>query len=91
MTAQLARIAISPETMSRLRSTAAQNGRDENELMEEAIVAYLDRHDMEMSFVEEGMISARAEGLISHEAMTAWLESWGTSDEQQAPKPDIAR
>lgn len=77
--------------MSRLRSTAAQSSRDESEMMEEAIVAYLDRHDMEMSFVEEGMISARAEGLISHEAMTAWLESWGTSDEQQAPKPDIAR
>lgn len=77
--------------MSRLRSTAAQNGRDENELMEEAIVAYLDRHDMEMAAVEEGLLSATAEGLISHEAMTAWLESWGKSDEQQAPKPDIAR
>ncbi|MDH4413532.1 MAG: hypothetical protein QE484_09510 [Rhizobium sp.] len=91
MTAQLERIAISSETMSRLRSTAAQSSRDENELMEEAIVAYLDRQDMEIAAVEHGMLSASAEGLISHEAMTAWLESWGTSEEQQAPKPDTAR
>lgn len=84
-------VAISAETLSRLRSTAVQSSRDESELMEEAIVAYLDRQDMELAAVEEGMLSASAEGLISHEAMTAWLKSWGTSEEQKAPKPDVER
>lgn len=91
MTAHPERFAVSSETMSRLRSTAAQSSRDESEMMEEALVAYLDRQDMELSAVEQGMFSASAEGLISHEAMTAWLQSWGTSEEQQAPKADVER
>jgi predicted transcriptional regulator len=91
MTGQLERVAISSETMARLRSTAVQSHRDESELMEEAVIAYLDRQDMELSAVESGMLSAGAEGLISHDAMTTWLLSWGTQEELQAPKPDLQR
>lgn len=52
---------------------------------------YLDRHDLELAVVEDGMLAAAEKGLISHEAMKNWLLSWGTDDELLPPEPDIAR
>ena len=91
MSGQLERIALSQETILRLRSSAAQSQRDERELLEEAVVEYLARHEMELTAVENGMAVASADGLISHDAMKAWLESWGTTEEAQAPDTDLSR
>lgn len=91
MSGQLESIALSHETISRLRSSAAQSQRDERELLEEAVVEYLDRHEMELAAVENGMALASADGLISHDAMKAWLQSWGTTEEAQAPDADLIR
>lgn len=91
MSGQMERIALSHETISRLRSSAAQSQRDERELLEEAVVEYLDRHEMELAAVENGMALASADGLISHDAMKAWLQSWGTTEEVEAPDADLIR
>lgn len=91
MSGQLERIALSLETISRLRSSAAQSQRDERELLEEAVVEYLDRHEMELAAVENGMALASPDGLISHDAMKAWLLSWGSAEEVQVPDADLSR
>ncbi|KQW29317.1 hypothetical protein ASC71_12830 [Rhizobium sp. Root1240] len=91
MSNHVERMALSQETRFRLKSTAAQSHRDEGELLEEAVVEYLDRRDMELSAVEEGLAMATHEGLISHDAMKAWLQTWGTDEELQAPVVDLSR
>jgi predicted transcriptional regulator len=46
---------------------------------------------MELAAVENGMALASADGLISHDAMKAWLQSWGTTEEVEAPDADLIR
>jgi predicted transcriptional regulator len=91
MSAHVERMTLSQETRFRLKSTATQSRRDEGELLEEAVVEYLDRRDMELAAVEEGLALASTEGLISHDAMKAWLQSWGTDEELDAPVVDLSR
>ncbi|SIQ26311.1 hypothetical protein SAMN05880561_102453 [Rhizobium sp. RU33A] len=85
MSGQLERIALSHETISRLRSSAAQSQRYERELLEEAVVEYLDRHEMELAAVENGMALAGADGLISHDAMKALASELGNV--RRSPSP----
>lgn len=91
MSGQVERIASSHETLSRLRSSATQSHRDERELLEEAVVEYLDRHEMELAAVDDGMTLASANGVISHDGMKAWLQCWGTTEEHKAPDTDLSR
>lgn len=91
MSANLVKVDISEKVMSRLSSSARASRRDESELVEEAIAEYLDRQDMELAAVEQGMLAAADSGVISHQAMKAWLLSWGTDNELPPPEPDIVR
>ncbi len=91
MSAHVERMTLSQETRFRLKSTAAQSRREEGELLEEAVVEYLDRRDMELAAVEEGLTLASTEGLISHDAMKGWLQTWGTDEELEAPVVDLSR
>jgi predicted transcriptional regulator len=91
MAGNLKSIEVSQETMSRLQLSARESQRDENELLEEAVVQYLDRQEMELAAVEVAIASAADESLISHDAMRAWLKSWGGEHELPPPEPDLAR
>lgn len=91
MSGKVLKIDVSEKVMSRLASSARESHRGETEIVEEAIAEYLDRQDMELAAVEQGMLLAAEDGLISHEAMKAWLLSWGTDNELPPPEPDIAR
>lgn len=83
------------ELPQRLRSRLAEKARDSNrhesDLLEEAVIEYLDRQDMELAAVEEGISSSANQGLISHDAMRSWLNSWGGQDELPPPEPDLPR
>ena len=91
MSGSVLKIAVSEEVMSRLSSSARESHRGETEIVEDAISEYLDRQDIELAAVERGMLLAAEDGLISHEAMKAWLLSWGDGDELPAPEPDVVR
>lgn len=81
-----------PQTVrSRLAATARDSNRHESEVLEEAVIEYLDRQDMELAAVEEGVSSSADQGLISHDAIRAWLNSWGGADEKLPPEPDLPR
>ena len=81
-----------PKTLrSRLAASARDSHRHEHELLEEAVVEYLDRQEMERAIVEASIASAADTGLISHDAMKAWLSSWGADNELPPPEPDVSR
>jgi predicted transcriptional regulator len=43
--------------------------------------------DADMAADAEGLADLDAGRVISHEAMKAWLLSWGTADELPSPQP----
>ncbi|THV21523.1 hypothetical protein [Peteryoungia ipomoeae] len=77
--------------MTRLRQSARDSQLEEREVVEMAVAEYLDRQEMELAVVKNGLRPDAGRGLISHEAMKAWLESWGEDDELVPPQPDHAR
>lgn len=91
MSGNLKTVAVSEETMSRLRLSARESQRDEREVVEQAVVEYLDRQALELDALEDGLTSTAALGLISHDAMKAWLTSWGEDDELPPPEADLSR
>lgn len=64
--------------------------RPKDELMAEAMAAYLEREAWLSTQIAEAVKAADASGeYISHEKMVAWLKSWGTPDELPPPEADI--
>lgn len=91
MAGKVFKVDVSEEVAVRLASSARDSHRNETEIVEQAIAEYLDRQEMELAAVEQGMVRAAKDGLISHEAMKAWLSSWGMDHELAPPDADIVR
>ncbi|PZM10320.1 CopG family ribbon-helix-helix protein [Rhizobium tubonense] len=63
--------------------------RDASALAKEALADYLLRQDIQSAAIDEAVLAADAGEFVSHEAMSRWLESWGTDDEIEPPKSDL--
>ena len=76
---------------NRIRQLAALKRRSAHWEMKEAIHQYLEREEQIEQFRQEALAAweeFQATGqYVSDEVMTAWLESWGTDTEQDAPAP----
>jgi RHH-type transcriptional regulator, rel operon repressor / antitoxin RelB len=70
-------------------SLAKETKRSHSFLVAEALSEYIDRKAWHLRSINEALEESKKGAFISHEAMTAWLKSWGTPNEQSAPKPDI--
>lgn len=75
-----ASVRVPAEVKERLDALSRKVSRDASEIAAEALNDYLD-----------GMESENPELFASHDSVTAWLSSWGTSEELEVPNADIRK
>jgi predicted transcriptional regulator len=79
-------IHVSETALARLNALAARRELSPDDLIGEALDAYLGLQDWHATAVAEALAAADArERTIEHEKMVAWLKSWGTDDELPPP------
>ena len=90
MAAATLTVQLSELDKERLEALAEATGRSESLLAAEAVSEYLSLQEWQVSAIEAGIASLDREGGIAHEAVRDWIESWGTDDELDPPKPGRA-
>jgi predicted transcriptional regulator len=82
-----------PERLSeKLDQLATATNRSKAFLVAEALEQYVARNAWHVAQIDEAIKEADEKGeFVSHEAMKAWLESWGKADELPPPQPDIIK
>ena len=77
---------------TRLERAAKDEDRSLSYLAQKAITSYLDAKDYKHQVITEAYNASLIEKeFISGEAMSAWVDSWGTDNELPEPTPDIFR
>lgn len=85
-------VKLDDEVRERLKRLGEQRKRSPHWIMREAILKYLnyeERAEQEKQEDLERWERYQATGKhVSHEAVEAWLESWGTDQEGECPKSE---
>lgn len=83
-------VKIDDDLKGRIQKLAATRRRSAHWIMREAIEQYVAREEARQSFVDEAheaWAEFRATGLhLTGEETRAWLETWGTEAEAEAPE-----
>ncbi len=83
-------VKIDEELKERIRHLAEQRKRSPHWIMREAIEQYVDREEVHERFKQEAQDSWRAYREtgrhLTGKEVRAWLDTWGTEDEQEAPE-----
>lgn len=90
MTTATLTVQLSEVDKERLEALAEATGRSESLLAAEAVSEYLALQEWQVSAIDAGIASLDGEGGIAHEAVREWIESWGTDNELDPPKPSRA-
>jgi len=81
-----------PDPMKRkLDRLSRTTKRDPSVLAREALADYLLRQDEQAAAIDEAVRAADDGRFVSHEAISEWLESWGSADEKAAPGIDVVK
>jgi RHH-type rel operon transcriptional repressor/antitoxin RelB len=70
----------------RLDALAKQSRRTKSFLAAEAIAAYVAAEEWQLGEIEAGISDLDAGHEVSHEKVSKWLNSWGTSAETKPPR-----
>jgi RHH-type transcriptional regulator, rel operon repressor / antitoxin RelB len=77
---------VDSSTKKRLEKLAKSTGRSRSFLAAEALDAYLDVNEWQVAGIRNAMVSLdRGEG-IAHQAVEAWVKSWGGKRERSVPR-----
>ena len=82
-------IRLQPEVESGLEAMSGKLHRSKNWLINQAIREFVARQELEQTRWTEtlaAMESVANGNVVSGQAVHAWLESWGTSEEQSPPQ-----
>lgn len=82
---------IPDSVKDRLDRLSASSKRSRSFLAAEALNEYLERHEWQVAAIDEAVQDADKGAFVSHEAVSEWLNSWGSDKELSAPKPDIVK
>jgi predicted transcriptional regulator len=77
---------MKPAVRKRLHKLAKRTGRSRSALVAEAIDAFLDLNEWQVIGVERAIASLDRGGAIPHEAVKAWIVSWGSDNEVPPPR-----
>jgi RHH-type rel operon transcriptional repressor/antitoxin RelB len=83
-------VRVDTNIKKRLEKLAKSTGRTRSFLTVEAISEYLDANEWQIAGIKDAIASIKQEGMIAHEDMEAWVNSWGTESELPPPKPTQA-
>jgi RHH-type rel operon transcriptional repressor/antitoxin RelB len=78
---------LSDDTKKRLDRLSMATSRSATSITTEALEAYLNEQEWQIAAIDEAVSLADRGEFVSHEAMSAWLGSWGTPEELEAPQP----
>jgi RHH-type rel operon transcriptional repressor/antitoxin RelB len=79
-------VRVNRSTKSRLEKLAKSTGRSRSFLAAEAIAAYLDTNEWQISGITAALSSLdRGKGIV-HERVNQWVRSWGTAKERPTPR-----
>jgi predicted transcriptional regulator len=81
-------VRLKPETKKRLAKLAKASGRSSNFLISDAVESYVADQERLLAEVRQSDRQVGAGHYVSHDAMKAWLLSWGT--DQELPPPACA-
>lgn len=79
-------IRIDSSTKKRLDELAKRSQRSKSFLAAEAIAAYVESEEWQLGEVQSSIAELESGQGISHERVSKWLSSWGTSGEIKAPR-----
>jgi len=82
-------VRIQPKNSSGLEKIAASLHRSKSSIINQAIEEFIEHHQQEKQRWQEtleALQSVRSEQVVSGDRVHAWLESWGSDNELQAPK-----
>lgn len=82
---------IADKTKERLERLSETMHRISEALAAEAQEAYLSAQEWQIAGIDEAVRLADDGKFVSHEAMSAWLTSWGTDEETEPPQRDIVK
>lgn len=89
MTSHVVSLRISEEMKERLDRLSLVTNRSATAIATEALEDYVGQQEVEIAALEATIERADSGDFVSHDAVAGWLKSWGTAEEQKAPKPDI--
>lgn len=80
-----------PEKLgNEIEALAEASRRSKAFLITEALEDYVRRKAWQVKQIDDAVREADESGeFISHEAMAAWMRSWGTADRLPRPTPDV--
>ena len=79
-------IRLDAGTKKRLDVLAQRSKRSKSFLAAEAIARYVEIEEWQLDEIRAGIADLDAGHSVSHEKVTKWLKSWGTSAEGKAPR-----
>lgn len=80
---------LSKETKQRLKYEAAQEDRSETYIAAQAIEKELRARELKRQAIEAALEEAENGIFISSKSMNAWVDTWSTSEEGEAPEADF--
>jgi len=89
MASETLTLRVDAKTKKRLDRLAESSGRSRSYLAAEAIAEYLDSNEWQIRGIKAALESVDKDGTVAHEAVEAWLDSWGTEAELTPPKPKL--
>lgn len=72
----------------RLDALARASKRSKSFLAAEAIGAYVDSQEWQLAAIHEGIAAADRGELVTHDAVSDWVDSWDTDGERPPPEPE---
>ena len=79
-------VRVGRSTKSRLEKLAKNTGRSRSFLAAEAITAYLDTNEWQISGITHALASLDRGKGIAHARVSEWVASWETRKERRFPK-----
>lgn len=79
-------IRLKPEIKKRLATLAKVSGRSSNFLISDAVESYVADQERMLAEIRQSDRQVKSGHFVAHEAMKAWLLSWGTDRELPPPK-----
>ena len=86
MTTTTFSVRVGRSTKSRLEKLAKNTGRSRSFLASEAITAYLDTNEWQISGITKALASLDRGKRIPHARVSEWVASWETRKERRSPR-----
>ncbi len=79
-------VRLDPELNDKLLAVAASFERPKSWVIEQAIKEFVELQAWQLEAIDAGIRDADAGRVVSHDAVVAWMESWGRPDELPMPE-----